>query len=117
MIPKCSISGTKWEGVYKRRQKNARVWHANFKSVENKMLSSIKMWPKKNQPNKNQPQTSAIMPSAGAGGDHPSVLGTGETAFHVLCSVLGTSLRGRHGGPGSMSRKGHRRCEASGTQS
>ena len=56
MIPKCSISGTKWEGVYKRRQKNAWVWHANFKSVENKMLSSIKMWPKKTNQTKTNPK-------------------------------------------------------------
>ena len=41
---------------------------------------------------------SEMVQSAGAGGDHPTVLSSGKAAAQVLCSVLGPSLQERQGG-------------------
>jgi len=47
----------------------------------------------------------AVVQSAGAGVDCPSVLGSGEAAPQVLCSVLGPPLQERHQGPGACPEK------------
>jgi len=47
------------------------------------------------------------------GGDHAPVLGTGETAPWILCSVLGLSLQEGHRGAGACPEEGKEAGEGS----